>query len=80
VAAAAREDGVALDPEAMIARIESVPPGVRSSMQKDRKPAGRPKSMRSVAPSSAPLLATVSMRLRPRRSSTASVPASAKKP
>jgi hypothetical protein len=26
VAAAAREDGVALDPEAMIARIESVPP------------------------------------------------------
>jgi 2-dehydropantoate 2-reductase len=41
VAAAAREDGVALDPEAMIARIESVPPGVRSSMQKDRE-AGRP--------------------------------------
>jgi 2-dehydropantoate 2-reductase len=41
VAAAAREDGVVLDPEAMIARIESVPPGVRSSMQKDRE-AGRP--------------------------------------
>jgi 2-dehydropantoate 2-reductase len=41
VAAAAREDGVVLDPEAMIARIESAPPGVRSSMQKDRE-AGRP--------------------------------------
>jgi 2-dehydropantoate 2-reductase len=41
VAAAAREDGVALDPEALIAQIESTPPGTRSSMQKDRE-AGRP--------------------------------------
>jgi 2-dehydropantoate 2-reductase len=41
VAAAAGEDGVVLDPEAMIARIESIPPEVRSSMQKDRE-AGRP--------------------------------------
>jgi 2-dehydropantoate 2-reductase len=41
VAAAAHEDGVRVDPEAMIARIESVPPGLRSSMQKDRE-AGRP--------------------------------------
>jgi 2-dehydropantoate 2-reductase len=40
-AAAAREDGVAVDPEAMIARIESLPPEIRSSMQKDRE-AGRP--------------------------------------
>jgi 2-dehydropantoate 2-reductase len=41
VAATATKDGVAIDPEAMIARIESVPPGLRSSMQKDRE-AGRP--------------------------------------
>jgi 2-dehydropantoate 2-reductase len=41
VAAAARAEGVLLDPEAMITRIESVPPGLRSSMQKDRE-AGRP--------------------------------------
>jgi 2-dehydropantoate 2-reductase len=41
VAAAAREDGVALDPETLIAQIESTPPGVRSSMQKDRE-AGKP--------------------------------------
>jgi 2-dehydropantoate 2-reductase len=41
VVAAAREDGVVLDPEAVIAQIESTPPGVRSSMQKDRE-AGRP--------------------------------------
>jgi 2-dehydropantoate 2-reductase len=41
VVAAAHEDGVALDPEAMIAQIESAPPGIRSSMQKDRE-AGRP--------------------------------------
>ena len=41
VAAAAREDGMVLDPEALIAQIESLPPGVRSSMQKDRE-AGRP--------------------------------------
>jgi 2-dehydropantoate 2-reductase len=40
-AAAAREEGVVLDPEAMIAQIESAPPGIRSSMQKDRE-AGRP--------------------------------------
>jgi hypothetical protein len=80
VAAAAREDGVALDPEAMIARIESVPPGVRSSMQKDRE-AGRPTEIDAIGGSVLrALLATLSMRLRPRRSSTASVPASAKKP
>jgi 2-dehydropantoate 2-reductase len=41
VAAAAREEGVVLGPEAMIAQIESAPPGIRSSMQKDRE-AGRP--------------------------------------
>jgi 2-dehydropantoate 2-reductase len=40
-AAAARADGVAVDPEAMIARIEGLPPEIRSSMQKDRE-AGRP--------------------------------------
>ena len=41
VVAAAHEDGVVLDPEALIAQIESLPPGSRSSMQKDRE-AGRP--------------------------------------
>jgi 2-dehydropantoate 2-reductase len=41
VAATARADGVALDPATLIAQIESVPPGTRSSMQKDRE-AGRP--------------------------------------
>jgi 2-dehydropantoate 2-reductase len=41
VAAAATEDGVVIDPDTLIARIESVPPGLRSSMQKDRE-AGRP--------------------------------------
>jgi 2-dehydropantoate 2-reductase len=41
VTAAARDDGVALDPETLIAQIESTPPGVRSSMQKDRE-AGKP--------------------------------------
>jgi 2-dehydropantoate 2-reductase len=41
VATTARAEGVTVDPEAMIARIESVPPGLRSSMQKDRE-AGRP--------------------------------------
>jgi 2-dehydropantoate 2-reductase len=41
VAAAATEDGVVIDPEAMIVRIESMPPEVRSSTQKDRE-AGRP--------------------------------------
>jgi 2-dehydropantoate 2-reductase len=41
VAAAATADGVVVDAEAMIARIESVSPGLRSSMQKDRE-AGRP--------------------------------------
>jgi 2-dehydropantoate 2-reductase len=41
VAATARADGVALDPETLIAQIEGVPPGTRSSMQKDRE-AGRP--------------------------------------
>jgi 2-dehydropantoate 2-reductase len=40
VAAAARGDGVELDAEAVIEQIESVPPGLRSSMQKDRE-AGR---------------------------------------
>lgn len=37
VVAAARGDGVVLDAEALIARIENVPPGLRSSMQKDRE-------------------------------------------
>jgi 2-dehydropantoate 2-reductase len=41
VAAAATADGVVVDAEAMIERIESVPPELRSSMQKDRE-AGRP--------------------------------------
>ncbi len=41
VVAAARGDGVDLDADAIIAQIESVPPGMRSSMQKDRE-AGRP--------------------------------------
>jgi 2-dehydropantoate 2-reductase len=41
VAAAATADGVLVDADAMIERIESVPPGLRSSMQKDRE-AGRP--------------------------------------
>jgi hypothetical protein len=63
VAAAAREDGVALDPEAMIARIESVPPGVRSSMQKDRE-AGRPTRRRASRADIPPMLATTRKRLR----------------
>ena len=41
VVAVAREDGVVLDSEAIIAQIERTPPGTRSSMQKDRE-AGRP--------------------------------------
>lgn len=41
VAATARADGVALDADALIANIERMPPGLRSSMQKDRE-AGRP--------------------------------------
>jgi 2-dehydropantoate 2-reductase len=41
VVAAARADGVDLDAEAAIARIESIQPGLRSSMQKDRE-AGKP--------------------------------------
>jgi 2-dehydropantoate 2-reductase len=41
VAAAARAEGVLVDPEAMVAQIESAPPGIRSSMQKDRE-AGKP--------------------------------------
>jgi 2-dehydropantoate 2-reductase len=41
VVAAAREDGVVLYPETLIAQIESTPPGTRSSMQKDRE-AGKP--------------------------------------
>ena len=41
VAAAARADGVELDAEQMIARIENIAPDLRSSMQKDRE-AGRP--------------------------------------
>jgi 2-dehydropantoate 2-reductase len=40
VAAAATEDGVVVDADAMIERIEGVPPELRSSMQKDRE-AGR---------------------------------------
>jgi 2-dehydropantoate 2-reductase len=41
VVAAAREDGVVLDAEALITQIENTPPEMRSSMQKDRE-AGRP--------------------------------------
>jgi 2-dehydropantoate 2-reductase len=41
VTAAARADGVMLDADELIARLESVPPGLRSSMQKDRE-AGKP--------------------------------------
>jgi 2-dehydropantoate 2-reductase len=41
VTAAAGAEGVGLDADALIARIENVPPGLRSSMQKDRE-AGRP--------------------------------------
>jgi 2-dehydropantoate 2-reductase len=41
VAATARADGAVLDPAATIAQIEAIPPGLRSSMQKDRE-AGRP--------------------------------------
>jgi 2-dehydropantoate 2-reductase len=41
VAAAATEDGVAVDADTLIERIESVPPELRSSMQKDRE-ADRP--------------------------------------
>jgi 2-dehydropantoate 2-reductase len=47
VVAAAREDGVALDPEAIITQIESTPPGTRSSMQKDRE-AGRPTEIEAI--------------------------------
>jgi 2-dehydropantoate 2-reductase len=41
VAAVARADGVALDADELVARLGNVPPGLRSSMQKDRE-AGRP--------------------------------------
>src|SRR5215218_2021691 len=41
VTAAAGAEGVVLDADALIARIHNVPPGLRSSMQKDRE-AGRP--------------------------------------
>ena len=41
ITAIARAEGVALDADALIAAIEGVPPGMRSSMQKDRE-AGRP--------------------------------------
>jgi len=41
VAAAARADGVMVDADELIARLESVPPELRSSMQKDRE-AGKP--------------------------------------
>jgi 2-dehydropantoate 2-reductase len=47
VAATARGDGVALDPEALIAQIESTPPGTRSSMQKDRE-AGKPTEIEAI--------------------------------
>jgi 2-dehydropantoate 2-reductase len=41
VAATARADGAVLDAAATVAQIEAIPPGLRSSMQKDRE-AGRP--------------------------------------
>ena len=47
VVAAAQADGVVLDPEALIAQIESLPPGSRSSMQKDRE-AGRPTEIEAI--------------------------------
>jgi 2-dehydropantoate 2-reductase len=47
VAAAAQADGVVLDTEALIAQIESTPPGVRSSMQKDRE-AGKPTEIEAI--------------------------------
>src|ERR671910_1605959 len=53
VAAAARADGVMLDADEMIARLESVPPGLRSSMQKDRE-AGRPTEIDAVGGSVLP--------------------------
>jgi 2-dehydropantoate 2-reductase len=37
VTAAARADGVGIDADALIAQIEGAPPGLRSSMQKDRE-------------------------------------------
>ena len=47
VAAAARADGVMLDADELIARLENVPPGLRSSMQKDRG-AGRPTEIEAI--------------------------------
>jgi 2-dehydropantoate 2-reductase len=41
IAAVAQAEGVAIDGEAMVGRIESFPPDLRSSMQKDRE-AGKP--------------------------------------
>jgi 2-dehydropantoate 2-reductase len=41
IAAAAHAEGVAIDADAVVARIEGFPSGLRSSMQKDRE-AGRP--------------------------------------
>jgi 2-dehydropantoate 2-reductase len=50
VASAARADGVMLDADELIARLESVPPGLRSSMQKDRE-AGRPTEIDAIGDS-----------------------------
>jgi 2-dehydropantoate 2-reductase len=47
VVAVAGADGVQLDAEALIARIETVPPDFRSSMQKDRE-AGRPTEIEAI--------------------------------
>jgi 2-dehydropantoate 2-reductase len=47
VTAAARGDGVELDANAIIKAIENVPPGLRSSMQKDRE-AGRPTEIEAI--------------------------------
>jgi 2-dehydropantoate 2-reductase len=47
VAAVGNADGAALDPDAMIESIEGVPPGLRSSMQKDRE-AGRPTEINAI--------------------------------
>ena len=41
MAATANAEGVAIDADALVARIEGMPPDLRSSMQKDRE-AGRP--------------------------------------
>jgi 2-dehydropantoate 2-reductase len=47
VAATAQADGVEIDADALISRIEGFPPNLRSSMQKDRE-AGRPTEINAI--------------------------------